>query len=435
MIPDKNTVRVQAFGGMDNRTPETRLAPELLRQLVNLEVVRGKLRLRKGYACVAALTAPHSLWSDGARAFCAAGTLHQFDGATATDLSQPIVGPASFETLNGETYFSDGRSTGIIQADGSIRSWGLDSPPVPDLTASASGGLYAGQYQVALTYLMQSGEESGAGLAAAVQVAAGGGIVVRLPTEVPEEAATVAVYVSEANGSTLRLAMGVIAGQTTAVIGTGSRGRELKTQFLAKMPPGTIVRAAHGRIWSVLGDTVTASEPLRYGLTDAQAGWLRWPEPITLFEPVDTGFFIGSASRVASSDSGFASLTRAVCMPSPSTLSRTRISRTTCGSRSTAKTRAPRRAQNTLLKPAPQPTSTTTSSAPIGMPRNNSLVSSRYQPPSLASRRPTADGPWDSPPAGGSGPPAAGVTGAGSWTRWDMVDLENGKRRQPRRHA
>src|SRR5574337_1127398 len=228
MIPDKNTVRVQAFGGMDNRTPETRLAPELLRQLVNLEVVRGKLRLRKGYACVAALTAPHSLWSDGARAFCAAGTLHQFDGATATDLSQPIVGPASFETLNGETYFSDGRSTGIIQADGSIRSWGLDSPPVPDLTA-----------------------------------AAGGGIVVRLPTEVPEEAATVAVYVSEANGSTLRLAMGLIAGQTTAVIGTGSRGRELKTQFLAKMPPGTIVRAAHGRIWSVLGDTVTASEPLR----------------------------------------------------------------------------------------------------------------------------------------------------------------------------
>src|SRR5574338_1558578 len=146
---------------------------------------------------------------------------------------------------------------------------------------------------------MQSGEESGAGLAAAVQVAAGGGIVVRLPTEVPEAAATVAVYVSEANGSTLRLAMGVIAGQTTAVIGTGSRGRELKTQFLAKMPPGTIVRAAPGRIWWVLGDTVTASEPLRYGLTDAQAGWLRWPEPITLFEPVDTGFFIGSASRVA----------------------------------------------------------------------------------------------------------------------------------------
>src|SRR5574337_92546 len=299
MIPDKNTVRVQAFGGMDNRTPETRLAPELLRQLVNLEVVRGKLRLRKGYACVAALTAPHSLWSDGARAFCAAGTLHQFDGATATDLGQAIVGPASFETLNGETYFSDGLSTGIIQADGSIRSWGLDSPPVPDLTASASGGLFEGQYQVALTYLMQSGEESGAGLAAMVQVAAGGGIVVRLPAEVPDEAATVAVYVSEANGATLRLAMGAIAGQTTAVICTGTRGRELKTQFLTKMPPGTIVRAAHGRIWSVLGDTVTASEPLRYGLTDAQAGWLRWPEPITLFEPVDTGFFIGSASRVA----------------------------------------------------------------------------------------------------------------------------------------
>lgn len=309
MISDKDTIRMQSFGGMDNRTPETRLpiggksrdgiAPALLRQLVNLEVVRGKLRLRKGYERAVAMTAPHSLWSDGARAFCAAGTLHQFDGATATDLGPVIVGPASFETLNGETYYSDGLSTGIIQADGSIRAWGLDSPPVPNLTASLSGGLYEGQYQVALTYLMQSGEESGAGLAATVQVAAGGGIVVGLPSVVPDDAYTVAIYVSEANGSTLRLAMGVIAGQTSAFIGTGSRGRELKTQFMARMPAGTIVRAAHGRIWSVLGDMVTASEPLRYGLTDSRANWLRWPEPITLFEPVDTGFFIGSSFRVA----------------------------------------------------------------------------------------------------------------------------------------
>lgn len=309
MISDKDTIRMQSFGGVDNRTPETRLssggntkdgvAPSMLRQLVNLEVARGKLRLRKGYELAVAMTAPHSLWSDGARAFVASGTLHQFDGATAADLGQEIVGPTSFETLHGETYFSDGLSTGVIQSDGSIRSWGLDSPPMPDLTVTPSGGLYEGQYQVALTYLMQTGEESGAGLASVVQVGPGGGIAVGLPSDVPEDAYTVAIYVSDANGSTLRMAMGVIAGQTTAFIGTGTRGRELRTQFLSRMPPGTIVRAAHGRLWSVLGDMVTASEPLRYGLTDSRANWLRWPEPITLFEPVDTGFFIGSSFRVA----------------------------------------------------------------------------------------------------------------------------------------
>lgn len=309
MIPDKDTIRMQSFGGIDNRTPETRLptggktkdgiAPALLRQLVNLEVVRGKLRMRKGYELVAAMTAPHSLWSDGVRGFCADGTIHQFDGATATDLGQEVVGPTSFETLNGKTYFSDGLSTGVIQLDSSIEPWGLDCPPTPDLTATLSGGLYEGQYQVALTYIMQSGEESGAGLAAVVQISPGGGVVVGLPSDPPDEAFSIGIYVSDANGSTLRLAMAAFPGQPTALIGTGLRGRELKTQFLSKMPPGTIVRAAHGRIWSVLGDMVTASEPMLYGLTDARYGWLRWPEPITLFEPVDTGFFIGSSSRVA----------------------------------------------------------------------------------------------------------------------------------------
>lgn len=310
MIPDKATIRIQQFDGVDNRTPETRLptggknrdgsiSGALLRQLVNLEVARGKLRLRKGYERVVVVANPHSLWSDGNRAFYAAGSLYGFDGVEATELQGGIAGPVSYETLNGETYWSDGLATGVIQADGSLRAWGLDSPPTPGLAALAYGGLAAGQYQVALTYLMASGEESGAGLAGAIEIGEGGGIAVALPVAVPAEASSVGIYVSEANAMTLRLTTGVFAGQASAVIGVGARGRELKTQFLTKMPSGAIVRAAHGRMWSVSGDLVTYSDPLRYGLTDGRHGWLRWPEAITMFEPNDSGFFIGSATRVA----------------------------------------------------------------------------------------------------------------------------------------
>src|SRR5690606_33661099 len=66
------------------------------------------------------------------------------------------------------------------------------------------------------------------------------------------------------------------------------------------------------------------------------------------------------------------------------------------GSTSQYTTCAPRRAQNRLAPPAPQPTSTTTSSGPIGTPRNSSPVSFWYQPAPTASLRPVLRASWKS---------------------------------------
>lgn len=297
MIADRDAIRVRAFKGMDNRSEESRLAADLQRLMVNLDVRQGKATLRPGYQLALALPGAHSLWSDGRRAFCVAdGTLYGFDGTAVTALRTGVVGTVSYEAVNGEVYFSDGRVTGVI--GDTLRAWGLPTPATPEVQPTTAGGLTAGTYQVALTWQNALGEESGAAVAAAVQIAQGGGIAVGV--ESPSEAGVqfVNVYVSAPDGATLYHALLAPATMSSVLIGVGQRGRELDTQFLQPMPAGTLVRYFRGRLVSVQGAVATFSEPLRYGLTDARYGFLQEESDITLFEPVSGGVFIGTAAGV-----------------------------------------------------------------------------------------------------------------------------------------
>src|SRR3546814_18967555 len=68
---------------------------------------------------------------------------------------------------NGRIYWSNGQVRGFVLADKSIYPWGIDTPPIqPLLQTTATGGLDAGRYQVAITWMRDingdAGEESGA---------------------------------------------------------------------------------------------------------------------------------------------------------------------------------------------------------------------------------------------------------------------------------
>lgn len=297
MIQDRDALRVRAFKGMDNRTEESRLAADLQRMLVNLDVKNGKAALRPGYVLRAALAGAHSLWSDGFRALCAGpGGLYEFDGISTTLLRSGAVDTLSYESVNGEIYYSDGQITGIVGAG--LRAWGLPTPPTPRVQAVAAGGLTDGTYQVALTWQNTAGEESGAAVAATVQIAQGGGIAVGLEPPSEADVQFVNVYVSAPDSATLYHALLAPAGMSSVLVGAGQRGRELNTQFLEPMPAGTIVRYFRGRLVTVRGSVATFSEPLRYGLTDSRYGFIQAAEPITLFEPVAGGIFVGTTSGV-----------------------------------------------------------------------------------------------------------------------------------------
>lgn len=289
--------------GIDNLNAETALTRSedgkrviALREAVNVDIPRGGWpRRRDGFGLAIAGTRMHSLWhcghfpfllyADGAEQFAWAGTdpFVVRSGLASRDISYAIPNDKVFCTNAAENW--------CVRADGSLGAWGMESPiGQPDVTAASDGGLDAGVYQVAITYLDGAGEESGTGLATTVDVAQGGGILLSsIPQPQSPDVARIRVYRSPTNGDVLYAARDVAVGQTIATIGVGELGRPLATQFLDPLPPGHLVRYLGGRLYVARGNEMRWSEALRYGLTHIAKNVRRIGENIDMMEPVGEG--------------------------------------------------------------------------------------------------------------------------------------------------
>jgi hypothetical protein len=84
------------------------------------------------------------------------------------------------------------------------------------------------------------------------------------------------------------------ATQTIADARLGKLGTRMYRQ---PMPGGNIVRQHRGRLYVVSGKWVYFSDPLDYGLMDVKGGWITFNRTITMFEPVDSGIFVGLRER------------------------------------------------------------------------------------------------------------------------------------------
>src|SRR3546814_8797496 len=68
----------------------------------------------------------------------------------------------SYVYSNGRIYWSNGQVRGFVLADKSIYPWGIDTPPIqPLLQTTATGGLDAGRYQVAITWMGDTNGDGG----------------------------------------------------------------------------------------------------------------------------------------------------------------------------------------------------------------------------------------------------------------------------------
>jgi hypothetical protein len=122
-------------------------------------------------------------------------------------------------------------------------------------------------YQVAVTFRDIRGEESGTGQAAQIAVPEGGGIALsNVPQPLDADVNIVRVYLSPANGDMLYFVRDMPVGMTSATLGAGARGKPLDSQFMEKMPAGSIVRALNGRMFVARGAEMLWSEALGFGL-------------------------------------------------------------------------------------------------------------------------------------------------------------------------
>lgn len=306
-VSDKQLVRMPGWpGGVDNRSPEQALTRDdqgkaviALRAAENVDLTTaGKARRRGGYGQMLAGGLVHSLWREPLWPFA----LVVIDGAlcafTGGDTATTIIGglepglPVSYALAADKVYWSNGQQRGVVLADGTAAPWGCPAPGgQPTVTALDTGGLDAGTYQVAVTWQLAIGEESGAALASTVTVPAGGGIALA-DIRAPEDpaVASVRVYVSPADGDVLYHTVDLAPGLPAATVGKGRRGMPLATQFLETMPAGQIVRWFNGRLYVASDHVLCWSEALRYGLTHPVNNRMTFGGgPLELVEPVGAG--------------------------------------------------------------------------------------------------------------------------------------------------
>lgn len=316
---ERDLVQLTGFpAGMNNVAPETRLPvdengiPVACRDAVNVDFDKaGRFRRRPGYTKVFDGTNVHSLF--GHRDFPsmlvrAEASLYALTPAGATTEIATGLGlrEASYASLGRDVAWTvENLRTGRVSPALGVRPLGVPTPPgVPALTAVAAGALFAGRYQVALSYMLASGEEGGTCYPDVIDVDANGGIVVTLPVPSDLLVTAVRVWCSEANGAELYHVRDVSAGTTSYTIGAGARGKsasELGLIGLEPLPPGHILRELNGILWMAWDNQVFYCEPMRPGLTHLGHNRIPYHDRITMMQPVgqasNAGMYVAAGGR------------------------------------------------------------------------------------------------------------------------------------------
>lgn len=289
----RNTVEPERAKGMASKDD----AAVDLTAATNVDLDDSGMLSRRDGLIMKSAGASHSLWSNGDLCFfMRGGDLFRLnDDFTVAQLAQGLRGtPSVYVEVNGRTYFSNGAQTGVI--DGTCRSWGMELPPTPGLTAVA-GTLGAGTYQVVLTHVRADGQESGAGLPGVIEVGENGGVVVDWPEVDDASIEYVNVYLSTPNGMVLYRADTVDSAESVTTLRGPALVYPLATQWLDKPPAGNHLAYSQGRIFIAVGNTVYATGALGYELVDLR-DYLPFPATIVFMMGVKAGLYVGTEAGV-----------------------------------------------------------------------------------------------------------------------------------------
>jgi len=280
--------------GSNNLAREDSLPRGHLRFAKNTDIYpSGKARERPGFTLRQAVVGD-SLWSDGSLlVYRADNELRRFDPQTntSTTLFSGLF-PAGGDLVYCETpqgiYISDSRDAWHLDPYAlTVRPWGLLPPQGPPMCAASNdGGLFAGTVQVAITYSMASGEESGASPAVSTLIPAFGGVQLSsIPQPMQAHAASINVYATAPNGTEFEWVSRLPVGTTSYLVGTGPRGRVLQSQFYTSMPAGQCATEYNGVLYVGVGRLLLWSPPLWYGQCDMVDNYIEFGADIDMITP------------------------------------------------------------------------------------------------------------------------------------------------------
>jgi hypothetical protein len=287
--------------GIDNVSAPSRLKSDpktgafrALVDAISVDIDRdGRPARRAGWAQAVALAGMNSLWSCPLGAFAAAGTTLYSVSAGAVQAIGTLgsADPCAYAVLNDSVVVAN-RTTLLQVRAGTVTPLGVSDAPAPIVAAGAAGGLDAGTYGVAVSFL-RAGQEGGLSNLRMVNVDQGGGIVLTgLPSAA--DADSLRVYVTHANGETLYRCADLPLGLPSYIVGVGLRGVIATTQWLRRMPPGELVASWRGRLLVAHNRTLYVSRPMNYGLYSPRHGFVQFPSRITMIAAVEAGVWVGT---------------------------------------------------------------------------------------------------------------------------------------------
>lgn len=308
-VREKDLPKLSGFpGGVDNVSPEQDLPRNedgivvAARAVQDFDLVgpSRNLRLRQGYTRVAAGRAhsPGALRKQPYLFAVLDGDLRAWS-VTRTSLTDAGVVRAAvggryltYAQVHDDLYWSSPtelrRIRGADLTD--LPAW-IDCPGTPQAEPYAEGGLPAGTYRLAMTWLDADGRESGALGLVEVALQAGQGIRVFGIPGAPEGAASARVYLTPPNGEELYAVADLHPSVTQTLLGAAAlndAGRALETLWHQPLPPCETLRYWNGRLLAAERNLLRWSPALRVGLTHHD-NYMRFGLEISLLEPLGEG--------------------------------------------------------------------------------------------------------------------------------------------------
>lgn len=274
---DEGVVEFPGFKGLRNTVAPDELEVGDLTAAPNIDVDdAGSVARRKGNSAPVISGARHSLFASGRQCVIISGSTLNLVKSDYTEVAlrtdMAANRPASYAPLANRIYFTNGAQMGVVE-NSTHRTFGLAVPTLPIATAFP-GALPAGRYQFVMTYVRNDGQESGAGPAGAIDVAANGGInFTSLPVPTDPTVTKKWLYLTEANGEGFTRYSELPASATsTLAVDTKPLGAELRTQFLGPPPVGDIVAQFGAHLLVARGNMLYPSEPYAPELFDLRKG-------------------------------------------------------------------------------------------------------------------------------------------------------------------
>ncbi|TJZ67123.1 hypothetical protein [Chitiniphilus eburneus] len=226
-------------------------------------------------------------------ALSADGTLYRLDHLPAEPLRTGLTGDwLAAVAVGPSVYLSDGRDLLLIE-DGAARPWTVPAPQ-PQVSP-IDGAISPGQYQLAVTWVLDDGRESGCE-PLVLTLAQPSGLLLRHGAPVPEGAAYARVYATATDGTALYQRGAWAADRPEyRLLALGEAGATLDTGGYDAIPPGQCVGAWGARLAVAVGADLYLSPPYLPHLADLALTY-RMEHPITALWDCDAGLVVGTTA-------------------------------------------------------------------------------------------------------------------------------------------